>query len=133
MEARKLKPQHVGETLSGDLDAITAKLTERTVDEWQEEFKRRLLDDIEHGRLNPDKWFLLSQINGLAMRYGFAAEDDLQLGKVSVDVMRSYHNLELRADPANGPAKSMIAVRLNPDKYGHLASIYGRKRMRKLV
>jgi len=133
MEARKLNTQSISATLPRDLEELTAEFTKHTVGEWHEEFKRRLVDDIERGRLNPDKWFLLSQINGLAMRYGFAAEDDLQIGKVSVKVMQSQHNLELKADPANGPARSMIAVRLNPDKYGHLASIYGSKRMRKLV
>lgn len=136
MEARKLdrdaRTIHIGEQTQG-YEAATTRHTGKTLQEWEEEFRRRLVSDIEHGRLNPDKWFLLHQLNGLATRYGFASPDDIVVSMVPIKVLLTFHSIKTPVDGANGEAKTMLAARLNPEKYGHLASLYRTKSMQRIV
>jgi len=132
-DQRTGQPVQVSELVQGFREA-TERHTSKSVADWREEFNRRLVDDIERGRLNPDKLFLLSQMNGLATRYGFCESDDIVISLVPIELLQSYHKIPIPVDKAMGrTATHRMAARLNPEKYGHLSSIYGRGRIRRIV
>lgn len=122
----------LSEVLKPD-EGTVLRMTRRSLSSWVELCTSNLLKDVSEGRLNPNKIFLLRHEAGLVRRYGFAV-DDLIYINAPVEIIENWNpRWSKPVCRIHGPAKKAVAIRLNPDRFRELSSLYRQNRREVIV
>ena len=118
-----------------DFKAATLKHTGHDVDWWDSKFKHKLMRDIDSGRLHVNRWIPIERVHGFLSYYGLTEFDDIVYSVVDTEHVKMDNpqwnppgKKILFKDKVTGKpvekvkeAQMVLAVRLNPEKYGYLS------------
>ena len=129
MSTREAKTMSMQELFSEDTHGMVLRITGRSVDDWEAKVRGRLINDVSRGRVDPSSFFPLSELNPLCKKYGFM-DDDLIFCRVDSEIVERYNPGYVAPQASfNGgrtTVKTVIAVRLCPNKYSELMGLYGK-------
>ena len=128
-EQRAGYPMQIG-AIYGDEDAQRIeRITGKPMHYWLGRFKERLVSDVQLGRLDPRGHYPMTKVVGMCSVYGFGADDLIYQRVETEKVMRD----NLGYVPPTGyfkgfqqPVATVVAARLNPEKYAELETLYGK-------
>ena len=131
MSTRTAQTLGIDELFAEEANHQVERMTGKTVELWNERFKARLVQDVSRGKFNPNAFYPTSKMNAICRHYGFIGDD--------VVFVRVPTELLVRDNPGfkpptafykgmTQPVATMVAVRLNPDKYSALLGMYGKVR-----
>ena len=131
MNARTAKTISTGELFAEEANQQVERMTGKTVEFWNERFKARLVQDVSRGKFNPNAFYPTSKMNAICRHYGFIG-DDVVFVRVPTDlILRDNPGFQPPTAFYKGmtqPVATMVAVRLNPNKYSALLGMYDKVR-----
>ena len=109
--------------------AACDRITRQNYPDWIDHFNNKLVSDVQRGRLDPNRFYPISKLTALSTAYGFQ-DDELVICRVSANTMKEHNpGYKLPVGFWGGceqPVKTLLAVRMNPEKFSGLMGMYNR-------